>query len=72
MTCSRCKSTTPNPTCYVCAEDESEPWSEGEAAFYAGQPKDANPYGHRAAVDWEEGWEHAEYAAKNDPVKLSR
>lgn len=67
MTCSRCGGSVPNPTCYVCAE--AEPFSEGESAYYAGEPKSANPYAGQMAADWDEGWEHAEYAAKSDPVK---
>ena len=50
----------------VCAE--TEPFSEGESAFYAGEPKSANPYASEMAADWDEGWENAEYAAKSDPV----
>ena len=68
MTCSRCGGSVPNPTCYVCAEDECFPWSEGEAAFFAGQPKTANPHSGDNAADWEEGWEYAERCAQEDPV----
>lgn len=67
--CSRCGCRQPNPTCCVCAE--AEPFSEGESAYYAGEPKSANPYTGNDGDDWNEGWEHGEFAAQSDPVKPS-
>lgn len=61
-TCSRCQSTTPRPSCPVCAlpDPDMTPEREGLAASLCGRSRDANPYSQRFSNDqhteWEEGW----------------